>query len=51
MLILQLGKSLQKLTLTMKVPDDDGEDRTYNVSLKYTQGTNNFTDIITVTNY
>ena len=43
------GQITSKAHVDYEVPDDDGEDRTYNVSLKYTQGTNNFTDIITVT--
>ena len=43
------GQITSKAHVDFETPDDDGEDRTYNVSLKYTQGTNNFTDIITVT--
>ena len=43
------GQITSKAHVDYETPDDDGLDRTYNVSLKYTQGTNNFTDIITVT--
>ena len=43
------GQITSKAHVDFETPDDDGLDRTYNVSLKYTQGTNNFTDIITVT--
>ena len=42
------GQITSKAHVDFEVPDDDGEDGTYNVSLKYTQGTNNFTDIITI---
>ena len=43
------GQITSKAHVDYETPDDDGLDHTYNVSLKYTQGTNNFTDIITVT--
>ena len=46
MLILQQVKLTSKAHVDYEVPDDDGEECTYDVSLKYTQGTNNFTDII-----
>ncbi len=43
------GQIKSKSHVDFEVPDDNGLDRTYEVSLKYTQGTNNFTDVITVT--
>ena len=43
------GQITSKAHVDFETPDDDGLDGTYNVSLLYTQGTNNFTDIITVT--
>ena len=43
------GQIKSKSHVDFEIPDDNGLDRTYEVSLKYTQGTNNFTDVITVT--